>query len=97
MICVSFYICSCVKLLALTKAVEVTTKSQSEDSDVKILEEENEEHGEEEEKTVVCKTHGQKVSSAGGQSRGRGRKMQPKRQATKSKAEVEDVKVDIKV
>ena len=59
MICVSFYICSCVKLLVLTKAVEkVTTKSQSEESDVKILEEENEEHGEEEVKTVVRKTCG---------------------------------------
>ena len=59
MICVSFYICSHVKLQALTKAVEkVTTKSQSEDSDVKILEEKNEEHGEEEEKTVVRKTCG---------------------------------------
>ena len=97
MICVSFYICSHVKLLALTKAVEkVTTKSQSKESDVKIVEEENEEHGEEEEKTVVCKTHGQKVGSAGGRSRGRGRKTQPKRQTTKSKAEVEDVKVDVK-
>ena len=59
MICVSFYICSCVKLPALTKAVEkVTAKSQSEDNDVKILEEENEEPGEEEEKTVVHKTCG---------------------------------------
>ena len=54
MICVSFYICSYVKLPALPKAVEkVTTKPQSEDSDVKILEEENKEHGEEEEKIVV--------------------------------------------
>ena len=54
-----FFICSHVKLLALTKAVErVAAKSQSEDSDVKILEEENEEHGEEEEKTVVHKTCG---------------------------------------
>ena len=70
MICLTFYICSCVKLLALTKAVEkVATKSQSEESDMKILQEEDDE-----EKLVVCKTHGQKVS---GSSRGRGCKMQP--------------------
>ena len=54
MICLTFYICSGVKLLALTKAVEkVTTKSQSKESDVKILDEENNE-----EKPAVHKTHG---------------------------------------
>ena len=59
MICVSFYICSCVKLPAVTKALEkVAAKLQNKESDIKILEEENEEHGEEEEKTVVCKTRG---------------------------------------
>ena len=46
-----FYICSCVKLLALTKSVEkVAAKSQRKESDVKILEEEDDE-----EKPVVGK------------------------------------------
>ena len=77
MICLTFYICSCVKLLALTKSVEkVAAKSQRKESDVKILEEEDDE-----EKPVVGKTLGQKVSGGGG---GRGHKTQPKKQATKS-------------
>ena len=89
MICLTCYICSCVKLLAVTKAVEkVTTKSQSEERYMKILEEEDDE-----ENPVVCKTHGQNV---GGGSRGRGHKTQPKKQATKSQEEVEDIKEDIK-
>ena len=89
MICLTFYICSCVKLPAHTKAVEkVTTKSQSKESDVKILEEEDNE-----EKPVVCKTCVQKVGSG---SRGRGCKTQPRKQATKSKDEIKDVKPDIK-
>ena len=89
MMCLTFIISSCVQLLALTKAVEkVAAKSQSKESDVKILDEENDEV-----KPVVRKTHGQKVSSS---SRGRGHKTQPKKQATKSKDKVADVNPDIK-
>ena len=91
-----FCICSCVKLPAVTKAVNrVATKSQSEDSDLKIVEEETVEW-----KSVVCKRTGQK----GG--RGRGHKTQPKKTATKTKDEevkpntkqisVKDVSVMIK-
>ena len=50
----TFCICSCVKLLAVTEAVnKVATKSHSEDSDVKIVEEENIKK-----KSVVCKMSG---------------------------------------
>ena len=91
-----FCICSHVKLPAVTKAVNrVTTKSQSEDSDLKIVEEETVEQ-----KSMVCKRTGQK----GG--RGRGHKTQPKKTATKTKDEevkpntkqisVKDVSVMIK-
>ena len=91
-----FCICSRVKLPAVTEAVNrVTTKSQSEDSDLKIVEEETVEW-----KLVVCKRTGQK----GG--RGRGCKTQPKKTATKTKDEevkpntkqisVKDVSVMIK-
>ena len=72
-----FCICSHVKLPAVTKAVNrVATKSQSEDSDLKIVEEETVER-----KSVVCKRTGQKGS------RGRGCKTQPKKTVTKTKDE----------
>ena len=72
-----FCICSCVKLPAVTEAVNrVATKSQSEDSDLKLIEEETVER-----KSVVCKRTGRK----GG--RGRGCKTQPKKTATKTKDE----------
>ena len=75
------------KLLAVTEAVnKVTAKSHSEDSDVKIVEEENVEK-----KSVVCKTSGRKGS------RGRSHKTHPTKTATKSKNEVQDVKPDIKL
>ena len=91
-----FCICSHVKLPAVTEAVNrVTAKSQSEDSDLKIVAEETVER-----KSVVCKRTGQKGD------RGRGHKTQPKKTATKTKDEevkpntkqisVKDVSVMIK-
>ena len=72
-----FCICSRVKLPAVTKAVNrVTAKSQSEDSDLKIVEEETVEQ-----KSMVCK----RTVRKGG--RGRGHKTQPKKTATKTKDE----------
>ena len=91
-----FYICSRVKRPAVTKAVNrVAAKSQSEDSDLKIVEEETVKW-----KSVVCKRTGRKGN------RGRGHKAQPKKTATKTKDEeikpntkqisVKDVSVMIK-
>ena len=72
-----FCICSHVKLPAVTKAVNrVTAKSQSKDSDLKLVEEETVEQ-----KSVVCKRRERKGS------RGRGHKTQPKKTATKTKDE----------
>ena len=72
-----FCICSCVKLPAVTEAVNrVTAKSQSKDSDLKIVEEETVEQ-----KSVVCKRTARKGS------RGRGCKAQPKKTATMTKDE----------
>ena len=91
-----FCICSRVKLPAVTEAVNrVAAKLQSEDSDLKIVEEETVEW-----KPMVCKRTGQKGT------RGRGHKTQPKKTATKTKDEevkpntkqvsVKDVSVMIK-
>ena len=82
MIFLTFYICSHVKLPAVTKAVnKVVTKSQSEDSDIKIVDEVHEK------KPVVHKTAAR---------RGRVGKTQPKKTGTNRKEEVTDVKQNAK-